>query len=184
MNNLLKWLFIVLSVWLIIGCCDEDEYWRISEEDKLIYELFDTLVYKSNTGVLDTFYVSDISQWFDEHPNYDMCGTAVYIEKMIYRFLPYPNSQEKLFNIKYFHPPNIHFGVFWYSDHFDIEPEITPLVEKLSINDSVYYNLYEVQSNEDTAKVQKLLFHKKYGIVRYEFRNKESWSLYKTLKNL
>ena len=178
MKNLLNWLFIVLSVWLIIGCCDEDEYWRISEEDKLIYELYDTLVYKSNTGDLDTFYVSDISQWFDEHPNYDMCGTAVYVEKMDFEFSTFPFKKESRFRIYYYNSPKIFAEITWYSNHFDIEPEITPLVEKISINDSVYYNLYEVQSNKDTAKVQELLFHKKYGIVRYEFRNKESWSLY------
>ena len=179
MKKSLSGIIVVIAA-LLPGCCDEDEYIYIPEENKILYELHDTLVYKSNEGELDTFFVSDTLQWFNEALNYDYCGTATYREGFAFEFEVYPVNSDKEFYIQYFVNE---VAMKWYSSHFGTMLSNTPEMDSLVIDDKTYYGIYREESSEDTATVQTIYFHRKYGIVKYEDIRDKSWFLFKILKN-
>ena len=179
MKKSLSGIIVVIAA-LLPGCCDEDEYIYIPEGNKILYELHDTLVYKSNEGELDTFFVSDTSQWFDEALNYDYCGTATYRENFRYIFSSLSDNSNEYFDIRYFINE---VDMRWYSSHFGMMLSNTPEMDSLVIDDKTYYGIYREESSEDTATVQTIYFHRKYGIVKYEDIHDKSWFLFKILKN-
>src|SRR6056297_510744 len=121
---------IVVIVALLPGCCDEDEYIYIPEENKILYELHDTLVYKSNEGELDTFFVSDTLRSFDEEQNYDYCGTATYWEQFKFEIEKCPNESNMNFYIRYIVND---VDMMWFSSHFGFNLTKQPTMDSLAI---------------------------------------------------
>ncbi len=183
-----KLLILFAIVIVFATACCEDNYHRIPEEYKIVYEIGDTVIYKSNHNNYDTFICED--NRYLMHPGDAHCITEVYEEGNI-NFNHLNDSNNYYFyryaNLGYF---RIHdFNDFSFENIGDRPMSVTFNEHDSTFRiDSKIFNVVMVLTDTTITEefdnlVNKIYMNHKYGILQYEYYSGEIFKIHKLIPN-
>lgn len=185
---------------LLTGCekspSNKEKRYEIPDENKFVFSENDTLIYKSNENLLDTFRIK-ISDSFLRTCNTDF-NMMVWSEVCWYE----EYCSIYIYNIKdslgYVNPNDIRFGksLFYlnlkvekytaYGSHtfeycFGIYSNIgmyeTSTSEQIQLENTTYnVNIYSITSQIDPP-ISRVYYNSNYGVLKYELENGNWWEL-------
>lgn len=155
------------------GCGSKEEYYNVPKEYYPIYKEGDTLIYKSGNN-FDTFCFTSkiiIDHEMDKKYHYQEIFYILSNKNYPEFYQPSPC---------FFSLSNSRIGISWLNFDNDFDYKLQPTIPSISINNIVYYNVYELSNQDPTTInyfVKKLYFNYKYWVVRYIKTDSTTWDL-------
>lgn len=165
MKKLSIYLALLVITILINSCCkNKDKYYYVSEKPG--YKIGDTLMFSSNLGNQDTFFVKNIIQGFSESENADYCGTSNYYESVSFKF-EYSEEDSSLFEIN-LGSHSFNYSIYWFGALISDSETYYNQYEYYSVNNKNYSNVFEVYKTfvKDDV-IDTFYFSKQDGILKY-----------------
>jgi hypothetical protein len=179
-------IFLILLIpTLFYSCCKNNNYHYISDSNHPVYQVGNLLIYKSDQNYLDTFKVLEVSSNFRFLSYEGYCKEkGDYYENIQVVFSNKVDSVNNLGWIKHSYyvidaSDNYMTEIDWIDNKFE-GFVYSGAVTSMLINSKTYTNVY--MFTKDTTiitsnKMYKLYLSKKYGVIRYEFKNGTYWEL-------
>jgi len=184
MKTIRIFMFFCLPTMLLTACCwnSEDTYINFKDDDQLlIYDVGDTLIYTSDLGNVDTFYVANIEEeWKDAFSNEanspeNYCNTYTYDRYRDYLFNTYPTNDKNV-SISVFQDASGAFKFYsWHHMNCQYSYDHTEIIQSFELNNNTYQNIYYY--NYTYAFPIWYYFSKEYGLLKYCFDETETWTL-------
>ncbi|MBN2521912.1 MAG: hypothetical protein JXB24_01495 [Bacteroidales bacterium] len=169
----LKYFIIGFTLLFFIGCAHEDIYYRLDHSRWFLYSEGDTLIFRNNDTLIDTYIISDIWNYFDEtgdrqdthyeHLRVTFEGVTECTNCPIYGF-----SRSST---------NVGFTGNLYQQNFSYDD---PTIE-YTLGDTILQDIYVMEDIpiEDTArhKVKAIYYSDIFGIIRYDMYDDRVYEL-------
>jgi hypothetical protein len=165
---------------IISSCCKKDKYHYISDEDKLIYKVGDTLIYKSNLGNQDTVVIVQILQQFQATEDDDFCKTQNFHEFLEWQIEAIPIDTFCRYVTVYSGTPYISY-VCWLGTSMRTHSDLYyTIIDSMYMQNITFYNIFRSIKYPDWQEpdnVDTLWFDKNYGVIKYSKINSEEYEL-------
>jgi hypothetical protein len=185
---------IVLFLFTIImlsSCCEnkKDTYNLIPDNEKLIFNINDTILYISDLGRVDTMSVTFYERRLSSRENMDECGTVTYNEQLDFGLKSINQKSNNAFSYSYIYPQTFNISCLQ-SVVYNKSPSQYTFIDSLAINNTVYYKVYKFlpyyssDSISESLKLSYFIFQVKFGILQFKFKNDETWELLKYITTI
>lgn len=188
-----KLRFYILVVIVISGCCrgKEDRHYYIPEDRKTTLSNGDILIYKSNSGDVDSFFINEIADETWSTPLDEDCETLEIFEKLrVYLCPTVELTINQCWQLAQGH--NGSNDLFWYNGYlYRFNDDAPYTFDSIILSGVKYYSVYErTEPNtrieeyytENGISTIKLLYNCSIGVLCYEFENGEIWELESIIK--
>ncbi|MFD2888294.1 hypothetical protein [Chitinophaga cymbidii] len=171
-------IFITLTILVFIGCRPMKTNFTVAELRWLdIYNVGDTLIYKSSNGRFDTSYIIGKKIYYPEYIPIEVhnkylphTGVVTYKnrnlvyrpdgEKLIYMYKAYPDKQTRLM-------------IDYLNSSVTILDLTTGSIEKYKKGNTYEFNAYH--RNGKPGEPNRIFWHEKLGIIKYITNDSTIW---------
>ena len=172
-------LFIILISGIIISCHCKNTYQYVPDENKLIYQQDELVIFKSNLGNCDTFRI-DIEKHFEVGDEY-ACGFMYWGSANEYNnefirtnFIDVRTGKTIAYVETHIDNDNSYYVwlndcSFFYSSDF--------LIGSYTINNIEFKDVYNVKKFESSCCFKEIYFNKTYGLIKYILKTGEEWAI-------
>jgi hypothetical protein len=169
-----KFIFLISSFFLFYSCGTKNEYYNIPKNEKPLYKLHDTLIYKSNGGIKDTFVVNLYQD------DYKVSDKRYHYEEILIQFKP-------LNKVRY---PYTYIGIIdqglkgvsigWLLFNYTVNPIDKEPYSPETINGRTFEKVYKLIGSQSlwySDTVKAVYYNQQYCIVKYIMIDGTSWEL-------
>jgi hypothetical protein len=170
----IRYFGLCLMFFTLIGCKEKDVYTYVPKQYLPIYNVGDTIIYKSGNNY-DTFiykYKNTFTSGYDHKYN-EVIYNGLTNSK---RCLSYPDCVQFTLNS---HWRNIYIN--WFGLYDGCFFDTPPTIDRLIINGNIYTEVFELHVIDTTGTpLRKCFFTYKNWMIRYIEKDSTTWDLYAT----
>ena len=161
-------IIAVTYLFLIAGCGFEDHYINIPDNQKPVYQTGDMLIYKSNSGLVDTLKVGENTDDYrvsDKSYHYERIRTDFYNQGERFSVITMELNLLK---------------VSWNGFNLTINELSANAAKTMVINNKQVENVFEFTATSyylSADTTSKIYYTYKYGVMKYENKSGAIWEL-------
>jgi len=164
-------LIYIISIFIALGCGEKETFYNLAKEDKPIYEINDTLIYRSILDNYDTLIVVEKINAYEIHDK------KYHYEYITIKFKNLDNSSAPCsLEIKL-----NYLSLSWYSVYYSSNNLNNLLSQSVTINDITYDNVNELTEftdyHNEYDEITKIYYNNRYCVLKYIFSNGEIFEL-------
>ena len=171
-------IFLILISSIIISCHCKDTYQYVPDENKLIYQQGELVIFKSNLDNCDTFRIDIIKENQDVESG--TCGLFSFRDQTDYEEFIETNFIDvrtgKIIAYVETHIDNDNSFYIWFNDcSFFYSSDF--LIGSYTINNIEFKDVYNIKKFESSCCFKEIYFNKTYGLIKYILKTGEEWTI-------
>ncbi|MCX6256401.1 MAG: hypothetical protein NTW49_00635 [Bacteroidia bacterium] len=183
MKKIIEITILLIIFVLMYSCCKENTYKYVNSKFILPYHKGDTLIYKDNNNIKDTFFINKIRINYNKYSNEDYCNTYQYHEIIDY-------YMDSLYNPANYGQNYIEvreggtIEIYWYNDLFSTEYKSNYyIIDSIYLNGISYFNVYSFNNyigiGFKSNKINRIYYQPNIGIICYYTIDGDIWNIIK-----
>lgn len=179
MKTILKFSIVFLSLLFLFQCNKDDSYHYLPDDEFLIYNEGDTLIYENSNGERNYLYIGEKEKYFEEVEDANFLQTKTYYECIELTICRVGEDCTAPKEFIYRSARKIHHSyVIWTNLQFMLSQNSAEK-DEMVLNGFHYFDVYVYYLYDpSTSRSIDFLYNDKYGIVSYNVTG-EDWYLIK-----
>lgn len=177
----IKYIYLLLIAGLFCAC-EGDTFYLIPENEKLVFDIGDRLIYQSNYGRKDTFRVTEVMHDFESStpkPNSTSMNFYEFIHYEIVREKNYALDTSFVNDIDFYYGGETYYK---WDNTYQYINNLNKAMDSLVVFENTYYDIYEINLFQGEGKLNKIFCNNQFGVLRYEYPYNVYWELIKHIK--